>query len=285
MITIFSSPKKFYGQADISQRNAIKSWLNLGAGCEIIIFGDAEGSEAVAREFGLKYIGGIKKSETGRELLDDIFCKAQKEARHDVLLELSCDIILFPDILEAVKKINLPVYLMAGRRWDLDVKEEINFSDPDWGKKMKEEAMSKGKLHGYSATDYFIFPKNFKHGLLPFSIGVVGWDSWMLYNTKLNKVPIIDATESIFAVHQNHDYSHSPFANEKKGRIEGPEIKRNFKIAGSPLKMLTLREADMILTKSGLEKPKFPRSILSKIALFYPWRLLISAKRKIKNLL
>jgi hypothetical protein len=170
---------------------------------------------------------------------------------------------------------------MTGRRWDLDIKKEIDFLDLDWEKKLKEEAKTKGKMHGYSASDYFIFPKIFKHGLKPFSIGVVGWDSWLLYNTKLNKVPIIDATESVFIIHQNHDYSHSVDANEKKGRIEGPDIKKNFKMAGSFTNMLTMREADWILTKRGLKRNK---SIFSKLALFKPWRLLLALKRKIQNI-
>src|SRR5437773_4050246 len=42
----------------------------------------------------------------------------------------------------------------------------------------------------------------------PFLIGRQGWDHWLTYFACKSKVPVIDATRTVVAIHQNHDYSY-----------------------------------------------------------------------------
>jgi len=281
MITIFTLPKPFKGHINIIQRNAIKSWKKLG--CEIILMGDDGGVEETAREFGLQHIGNIRKNQFGTPLLNSAFETAQKIAKNNILVYINADMILMSDFIPAIKKIDKSLFLMNGRRTDLDVEKEIDFN-PSWEKELCQQVKEKGQLHGYSGIDYFIFPRNFPHQLPDFAVGRVGWDNWLIYHTRSLKISVIDATQMILAVHQNHDFSHSFFANEKKKRVEGPELEANLKLAQGFSNMLTIREADWILTSTGLQKPSFPRIIFSKLALFYPWRLILGLKRKIQNL-
>ena len=51
MLTLFSTPKPFRGHIAVIQTNAIRSWLELEPACEVILFGDEEGTAEVAAAF------------------------------------------------------------------------------------------------------------------------------------------------------------------------------------------------------------------------------------------
>ena len=274
MLTIFTIPKPFRDNINVIQRNAIRSWLKLYPKCEVILFGDDEGVAEAVREFGVLHIPEIEKNEFGTPLLSSAFKLAQKKAKNEILVYINADIILMSDFISAIKKIEKPLFLMSGRRWDLDIKEEIDFNT-DWEKKLQERIKKEGKLHGFSGIDYFVFPRNLPHNLPSFAVGRPGWDNWLIYHIRTLKIPIIDVTEVITIVHQNHPSIYHP---------KGKEAKINFKLAGGFSHMCTLRDADWILSSDGLKKLPFPRIIFSKLSLFYPWRLLLSIKRRIQNI-
>jgi hypothetical protein len=133
-----------------------------------------------------------------------------------------------------------------------------------------------GTLHGFSGLDYFIFKKK-SISMPPFAVGRPGWDNWLVYNMRSRGIPVIDTTAVITAVHQNHDYSHSKFGEKK--RVGGPELQSNVKLAGGVTCMVTLRDADWVLGKNGLKRPRFPRRLFPMLSLFLPWRMLLSLKR------
>lgn len=279
MLTIFTIPKPFDSpDINIIQRNAIKSWLKLSPQCQIILFGDDRGVAEAAREFNVRHVPNVKKTEFGTPLLDYVFNSARELADNDFLVYINADIILFSDIVPALQKIKDPLFLINGRRWDLDVKEEINFSDPKWEDKLRQRIAKEGVLHGFSGIDYFIFPRDLPHGLPPFAVGRPGWDNWLIYRSRSLKIPVADATGVITAVHQNHESSH---ARIKKDGSKQKEARQNLALAGGFSRFLTLRDADWILTEQGLRRPGFPRIIFSKISLFFPWRWLLAIKRRI----
>ena len=272
MITIFSIPKPFKGHIDIIQRNAIQSWLKLESKCEVVLFGDDEGVAEVAEEFRALHVPEVEKNEFGTPLLSSAFNLAQKIAKNDILVYINSDIILMSNFIQAIKRINLDLFLMNGRRCDIDITKLIDFNDVIWEKDLLEEIKNRGTIHGYSGIDYFVFPRNLPHSLPDFAVGRPGWDNWLIYQIKSLKISVIDATAVVTAVHQNHE---SIYKNKIK------ENKKNFDLAGGLSKMCTLREADLILTKDGIRKPFFPRIIFSKLALFYPWRKILAIKRKV----
>lgn len=275
MLTIFSIPKTFSGKIKIIQRNAIQSWLKLLPKPEVVLLGDDEGVAEAAGEFGILHIPDVKRNEFGTPLLSSAFNIVKKTAKSDILVYINSDIILMSDFIPAVKKINLDLFLMNGRRRDIDITKPIDFNDVNWEKELLEEVENRGVLHGYSGIDYFVFPRNLPCDLPDFAVGRPGWDNWFVYRAKSLKIPVIDATAAITAVHQNHE---SIYKNKIK------ENKRNLDLTGGFSKICTLREADFILTKEGLRKTPFPRIIFGKLALFYPWRLLLAFKRKMQSL-
>ena len=283
MLTIFSIPKPFCGHTKIIQTNAIHSWTTLLSECEIILFGNEEGMDDIATKFGVTHIPRIKRNEFGTPLISDAFSKAKEIAKYKKLAYVNSDIILMNDFTKAIEKIKEPSFLMIGQRWDAEIKEKINFNEPGWAGELCSYIKAKGKLHGPSGIDYFVFPRELEFELPPFTVGRIGWDNWLIYYIRSLRIPIIDATRAVTAIHQNHDYSHSPWG--KKSRVEGPETQRNLKLIGDLSNMLTLRDADWILTPNGLERPGFLRRILSGLSLFYPWRKVLSIKRRLQKFL
>jgi len=277
MLTFFTTPRAFEGHFNIIQRNAIKSWTLLRPKCEVILFGDEKGVAEVAAEFGVRHFPEIKKNEFGTPILGSTFNLTKKIANNNLIVPICGDIILMSDFTEAVKKIKKDNFLMVGRRWDLNVKEEINFNEINWEKKFRRLIFKEGKLHGFSGIDYFVFPKNLESSFPPFIIGSPGWDNWLIYRARTLGVPVIDATEVVTIVHQNHDRP-----RKKKGFFK-KEKETNFKLAGGFNHMCTLRDADWVLTLKGLRKPPFPRRIFATLSLFPLWRFLISIKRKIQK--
>ncbi len=283
MLTVFTIPKSFKGHVGTIQRNAIRSWLALRPKCKVILFGDDEGVAEVAAEFGIRHIPEIEKTELGTPLLSSAFEIAKKEAKSKILVYTNSDIILLNDFTEAIQKIKKSLFLMSGQRWNINLKEEINFDKSDWEKKLRECINDYSELHGPLGMDYCVFPRNLPDTLqMPgFAVGRAGWDNWVIYRVRSLGIPVIDATEVTTVIHQNHDYSHSPYGRKEK--VTGPEVQRTLKLAGGFVNMLTLRDADWVLTSEGVRKPPFPRRVFSMISLFYPWRLSLAFKRKIQS--
>ena len=279
MLTIFTIPKPFTGLIRIIQRNAIKNWVQLIPECEVILFGNDIGVEEVAQELGVRYFSSIEKNEYGTPLLSSAFGVAQEQARNDILMYANSDIIFSQDLVEAISKVDKSLFLVCGRRWDLDVKEEIDFGDGHAVGQLLDRLKKEGKLHGLSGLDYFVFPRGAVH-MRSFPVGRPGWDSWLIYDMRRRGVPVIDATEAITAIHQNHDYSHSIFGEQK--RVGGPELLRNIGIAGGMRNFLSLRDADWVLDKGGLKRPYFPRRIWSLLSQYYPYRVVLSLKRNLQ---
>ena len=201
---------------------------------------------------------------------------ARRLAKNRLLAHLTADVVLFGNFTKAVLKIPKDNFLMVGRRWDLKVNGEIDFND-DWEKKLQERLKKEGKLHGLSGMDYFVFPKDALGEFPPFIIGSPASDNWVVYKARAVGLPVIDATEEVTAVHQDHD---RPRKNSDFYKFEK---QRNIELAGGSNFMCSLQDADWILTKEGLKKPPFPRIIFSKLTLFKPWRYLITLKRQIQN--
>jgi hypothetical protein len=270
MLTIFTIPKPFEGHIGIIQKNALRSWKRLFSEIEIIVFGDEKGVEEIAKELNIIHIPEISKNRFGTPLISSAFKIAKEKAKNNILVYANTDIVLGKDFIKAIKSIKLESFLMSGRRIDVDVDEAINFNNSNW----ENDLIERGSMHGYSGIDYLAFPKNLYLDIPDFAVGRPGWDSWFVYYIKSLKVPVIDATNVVRVFHQNHE---SIYKNKIK------ENEESFNLAGKGKDMCTLREADFVLTKQGLKKPSLKRIILGKLIMFYPWRVLLSIKRKIRK--
>lgn len=287
MITFFTAPKPFHGHINIIQRNAILSWLKLSPESEVILFGDEMGTEEIAKEFNLKFIPDVMKNDVGTPLLNDIFEKAQKASSNDLLCYVNADIMFVNDFIGALKVVSEwrknNFFLLVGRRWNLDLCELWDFEKKDW-EELKSLVSKEGKLYIKKAIDYFIFPRGLIKSMPPLAIGRIGWDNWMIYYARSIGVPVIDGTEDITAIHQNHDYSH--LSNGFNEFRKGYEAIRNLELIGKG-RYYGLDDVTYILRRGKVKK--VPRNVLlyREIKLFQmqrPW-MRIPFKNKVKRLI
>ena len=279
MITIFSIPKPFVGHIGVIQRNAIRSWLQQSCKPEVVLFCTDEGVAEVSAELGVQHCPSIESNRFGTPLVSSAFKIAQERARTPLMMYTNADMIYPTDLAIASSQLKTNEFLACGRRWDVDITEEIDFREPDWHISVLDKLKANGKLHAPAGSDYFIFPRGLVQ-MPEFAVGRPGWDNWLIYNMRARGIAVVDATNAITAVHQNHDYSHSRFGGSSK--VLGPEYEQNVKSAHGHLNMMTLRDANWILDDGGMRKPGLRRRILSSLSLFYPWRLLLLFKRRIQ---
>ena len=241
------------GHAGISQRNALKSWTLLGSDVEVILFGDEEGAADTALELGIRHIPHVERTTTGAKVLRSFFDQAQQIARHNVLCYSNCDIIFTPDLLDAVMSVRTSGnrFLMIGRRWDTDIREPLSFNEQDWAKKVRTFAVQQGNQASGDWIDYFVFPRGLYLNQLPqFVIGRVFWDQWLVWWARQSGTPVVDASEVVLAIHQNHDYGYHPAG--KTGVWNDELAARNFYLAGSRWHLCTINDATHLLGATGL---------------------------------
>lgn len=278
MITIFTNPRPFRGIFDKIQRDALKSWIKFCPGCQIILFEDEEKTtKSVALKFGLDYVGNAKCDEFGTPLIDSVMSIAKKMAKFETLAYINTDIILLKNFVPAIEEVKSKIknkdYFISGQRYNLDIKGNLDFEDVNFEEKILDEVSKSGKLYSPACMDYWVFSRDSKFKIPSFVIGRPGIDGWLVYNNRITKVPVVDMTPTIKIIHQNHNYPHA-----KKDFFE-IEKQENLKLASGFKNMLTLREADWVYVNGELKRPKFPRNILSKLALFYSWRVFYAAMR------
>lgn len=251
MLSLFTTAKPFRGHINVIQRNALRSWKRLHPDIEIILFGDDEGSAEIAREFGIRHMPQVRRSESNVILLDDMFAQVQTIARHDTLCYVNCDIILLQDFRRAVERVKAShaKFLMIGRRWDTDITEPIDFHQPDAEERLRRLAQETGTMRGPDCIDYFVYPKSLYSSVPAFAVGRLWWDQWLVWKALECKQPVIDASPVAVAVHQNHDYNHHP--QGWQGVWRGPEPQRNLELAGGRSHLRMIDDAESLLCGNG----------------------------------
>jgi hypothetical protein len=235
MLTIFSIPKPFTGHIRVIQRNAIASWLRVAD--EVILFGDEKDGAEAARDLGAYHVlPNVARNRLGTPLLSDAFREAERMCRTPFLAYVNADIILRDDFKRAASLLPSRPVLLAGRRWDVDITEQLDFGDPGWSKALERRARKTGVERGLMSIDYFVFRPRTLGELPPFAVGRPYWDVWLLFHARASGVWVVDASPSVVVIHQNHDYSHVPHA--VGSCWEGPEADENFRLAGGHRRFL-----------------------------------------------
>jgi len=253
MITIFAMPKGFDGHIGIIQRNAIVSWTRLSPRPEIILFGDEIGTADFAREFGLRHIAAIRRNDRGTPFLDDLFAQAQEAASFPIVAYVNSDIILFDEFLRAVESVSAwrPEFLMAGRRWDIDITAPLDFAVADWESRLRADVARRGKRRSVSWIDYFVFPRGMYREVPAMLIGRLWWDNWLVWKAGDLGAPLVDASPRVLAVHQNHGYAHP---GGFFGIWQSEEGQWNERLAEGGRCARTLREARFKLGRFGVRR-------------------------------
>jgi hypothetical protein len=251
MLTLFTTAKPFEGHNGIIQRNALKSWKLLHPDIEIILFGDDAGGAEIANELGFRHELFVERNKFGTKRLDYIFRRAQELARHEFVCYCNCDIILLPEFCGALKRVAdaHEQFLMIGRRWDTDITEAIDFDVPDWSRASKAFAEEHGvEQPGYS-VDYFAFRRGFYASIPPLVIGRIWWDHWLVWKARQQGAAVVDVSEQVTTIHQNHNYGYHPAG--ARGVWTDEQAAENYRLAGGRWHLFTIDDATHILRERG----------------------------------
>ncbi len=208
----------------------------------------------MAKEFDVCHVPGVIRNEYGTPLLNGLFEKAQRLASHDLLCYVNSDIILMNDFVQAVEKVSQrrKQFLMIGECWNLDLPDLLALDQLDWEERLRSLVRQKGKPRGPDGIDYFVFPRGFYAHLPPFAIGRAGFDNWLIWKARSLKAAVVDATQAVMAVHQNHDYSHVP--GGRTWSYRGEEASRNLELAGGLRHLYVTFDATHRLDTNGLKR-------------------------------
>lgn len=264
MLTIFSIPKPFKGHIGTIQRNALASWRRLQPTVRVVLLGQDDGIAEAAREFGCEHEPEITLNSYGTPLITDAFRRVVTAAHTPYLLYSNADMLFNDTLLVSVRALaNLPNFICAGQRWDLDVTQDLTGASASTWDELFATHTTRGRLHGPAGIDYILFPRSYDLQMPDFAVGRVGWDSWLMWSTRQRRTPLVDATDDLVALHQNHDYT------SLRGGYQhwrGPERDLNVRAAGGLHRMLTLREASTRLSCGKLLAPTGSRQIMAALA-------------------
>lgn len=226
MLTIFSSPRPFTEKRyEKIQINALRSWRRLRPSPAIILFGD-EKHESGIEMLTDSPVTDVKRNRWGTPLVGDLLIKAQRMARTDFVAWVNTDIILLQDFMEAIKQVErqLRQFLLIGAKWRLyGEPPKIDFTRDDWQRHVRKLCKHGGERQPRSGSNYQVFTNGLFRGHLykrlddrpshkedfpveypPIAWGRIRMDTWLVWQCLRREIPVIDATDAILAVHQDH---------------------------------------------------------------------------------
>lgn len=194
---------------------------------------------------------------SGMPTVNAMFDLANKRASNPFVCFINADILLGIDFVSALQNIPLELFIMIGQRWDTDWLGDIEAPDPEEVALARKNATQTGGLRGKGgAMDYFACPKGTTLSLPSLVPGGTIWDNYMVYYCRQNRIPVVDATSQVLAVHQNHEYAR--VAEGKKIISHGPAAQHNYNVAyeQDPMSVrfpLGCKNAHYLLTNSTLK--------------------------------
>lgn len=265
MITIVTIPKAFSGQTAVHQRNAIGSWRSVFPDAQIILCGQDVGVEKAAADLGCEHWADINTTEYGTPLVNAAFEYAEQRARHRLIAVVNADIMFLDDLRCALHDIRMRRFLAVSQRWDLDVDQVMDFLRPNWQSGLREKLHSGGKMHLPAGSDVFVFPRGIPWVMPPFAVGRPGWDNWLIYRARLLVGTVVDMTQAVTLIHQNHGYLHVPAAR-KQTNWEGPEGDRNLELMGGEPCRFTLEDRTHVMTGRRVCRVLSPSSLEQRMS-------------------
>lgn len=251
-LAIFTAPKPFTNShIALIQDNAIRSWKAIDqTAVEVWLVGKEEGIAEKAAELGVNHAPEAISNLYGTPLVSSIFQLVREQSSAPYLCYVNADILLFPDLLQTLEVVSRHSdrFLLVGQRWDMNLTTPLNFY-AGWQVDFISSLQTSAKMHAPAGSDYFVFPRDQFSDIPDFAVGRAGWDNWMIYHARRKKMDVVNATGSITAVHQNHDFSHLP-----GGKIhrKQPESLDNLALASGRESMFTLYDTNRKISQGKI---------------------------------
>ncbi|MEI6149587.1 MAG: hypothetical protein WCS01_10855 [bacterium] len=255
MISFLTSLKPFRGAVADIQHAALRSWRQVHADAEIIVYGACPGIEVVT-ECKIRHVPNIACGASGPPLFNALADHAAMEARHDLQIYINGDILLHRCTLDAATALRrrFDNFLGVGQRVDLAEGCCVNMSAPDAGDELRRlAASSQATLHAPSGKDYFLFLRGLWQNLpAPVVLGRGAYDSALLAYAFRHRVPLVDCTAAIPALHLFHDYAH--VAGGVSAAHHGPETVAMMRAYGVRRSAPTVADAGWVVVDGAMRR-------------------------------
>lgn len=258
-ITLFAIPKAFHGHTAIIQRNAIKSWCQLSPCIEVVLIGDEEGVAETAGEFGISHLPHVERNSLGTPLVNSAFDSARAVSESPVLVYCNCDVILlkeFPAAIEQLMESELDQFVAFGRRTDLKIECELDFSSPENEARLRAWIAEEGRVSSLVCKDYFIFTRDLFQGVPRFAVGRGNWDNWIIARARDLNIPVVNVSDRVPVIHQDHGYRQTSQLDRFNCYVSGKEAQENQRLAQGR-NLIKGSSATWVLTEAGPQKKPF----------------------------
>ncbi len=252
-LVIFTCPRGFKGRYEIAQNNSIGSWKQLQPCPKIVLLGDDEGVKEAAEKHNCVHIPEVERNKYGTPLIYDLFGKTTEMVKGTHYLYANSDIMLFQSLLDVIPAIPFGQYLGIGRRQNVKTTRAIEFTE-GWDSRIIRRSLVLGRPDNWNAKDYFLFSKD----SLPeipkdFAVGRYAWDSWLVSECLRRKLPVVNLTPVVCAIHQAHAGGGDSGEMTVDDMLASPEIQAIYAKHGHPQGNISQSNFQMIQSDFGYE--------------------------------
>ena len=219
LFTTFAAHKHNDTEKNIVHRNTIKNWAKLKPSVYLVLFSNDTEMKHIAKDAGWDLITSINESLDTPPILKDMYNLAMKSFNTPWYGYANGDILFMDDFLNTMNEINETIgankrVLVTGRRTNVENFTK-DFDVTDFAS-VRQFAQENGALFKTDAEDYFIVSRSFPwNSTPPVVVGRPAYDNWLVGHARCHlKSTVIDATETVMAVHQT---------TKRGGNIEGHE--------------------------------------------------------------
>lgn len=277
-MTFITTFKPFKPPFDTIQLNALRSWLRFCPPCEIVVIGAEEGvEEAIGDMPYVTTVSTVKRSASGAPLLDDFIRTGELLAKHELICLVNGDIIIADDILRVVKIVKKRFnnrFLLTCRRYNTIITELINSNWHEKIKLLRDQIRTAYLGRKPRGTDLFVFGKGLFDEIPPFAIGRLVHARWFIYKGLSMGIPVIDATDVLTVIHQQHSYAHITEPSVQNAFLKGKAgydavvLSRDYMhnlTVGGVAAYFSEDDCNYILTRQGLSRRNDIKFLLRKL--------------------
>ena len=206
VITFYTAPRNFEPPYDVWQDNAIRSWMALKPTPQVVLIGDRE-TAVQAKRLGVQF----SESDGDLPSVRHIIRAGEQRAGYPVLCFLNADNVLLPTFYANIAPVvwQHERFVCIGRRTNLNVEGLIDSTSPEFATQIEQH----GTQGGWTGMDYFIYRGiSLADGMPDFKIGRDFYDNWLVRRMAWGAVPLIDVSEALTVIHENHPVKPKAFS-------------------------------------------------------------------------
>lgn len=206
-LTIFTS-FDYIESKFIANQNALKNWKAIKGVKNFVLFTNCSRARKLGESLNYVVLPVMDAAIGGVPVLKTLYLTVLALYPTTYVMFSNADIMYEINLMKTIRFVNSFVQdeglaskpvLIVGKRTNLDIDSGKNES---W-KSLIKKSVTMGTKFNADAQDYFIVDRKFPWKKFPkFVIGRVGYDNWIVAFSRYKNFTVVDATDSILAVHQ-----------------------------------------------------------------------------------